>query len=258
MGEGQLGAVTAEPAAEAPPRRRWAQTPLRVAATALGVASVAAVLWGGYGHRWPWTGINGQTATLWDWLHLLLLPIAFGMLPVLLGQRRRLRREHRWAGSLLLVMFAAFVIAGYAIPWGWTGFSGNRLWDWLELLALPLAVALVPLVDDIRRGWTARHTLIAGAGLAGFIAIVIGGYAGDWRWTGFQGNTLWDWLHLLLLPLLLPTVIVPKLLPRMEATMIVVEDADEAEPGEGQPRAGRPAEEPLAVPAARGEPPPAG
>jgi hypothetical protein len=24
--------------------------------------------------RWSWTGINGATATLWDWLHLLLLP----------------------------------------------------------------------------------------------------------------------------------------------------------------------------------------
>ena len=35
----------------------------------------AIVLWGGYSQHWSWTGINGQTATLWDWLHLLLLPL---------------------------------------------------------------------------------------------------------------------------------------------------------------------------------------
>lgn len=192
---------------------------------ALAAAVVALVLWGGYGHRWPWTGINGRTATLWDWLHLLLLPIAFGLLPILLSERTRVRREHRLAGSVALLCFITFVVAGYDIPWGWTGFSGNRLWDWLELLALPLAVALVPLMDDIRRTWSARHSVAAGVGLAAFIVAVIGGYAGHWSWTGFRGNTLWDWLHLLLLPLLLP-VIVSKVRPRMEATMIVVETPD--------------------------------
>lgn len=37
------------------------------------------VLWGGYSREWPWTGINGHTATLWDWLHLLLVPL---LLPI--------------------------------------------------------------------------------------------------------------------------------------------------------------------------------
>ena len=36
-----------------------------------------------------------------------------------------------------------------------------------------------------------------------------------WRWTGFTGNTVWNWLHLLLLPLLVPVVIVPLLRPRV-------------------------------------------
>lgn len=181
------------------------------------------VLWGGYGHRWPWTGINGRTATLWDWLHLLLLPAAFGMLPILLGEGTRARRWHRFAGGVALLCFGLFVVAGYVIPWSWTGFSGNRLWDWLELLALPLAVALVPLTDDIRRAWTGRHSLAAAVLLTAFLVAVVGGYTGHWTWTGFSGNTLWNWLHLLLLPLLLPTVVVPRLRPRMEATMIVVE-----------------------------------
>jgi hypothetical protein len=33
-----------------------------------------------------------------------------------------------------------------------------------------------------------------------------------WTWTGYQGNTLWDWLQLLLLPLVFPTILLPALL----------------------------------------------
>jgi hypothetical protein len=199
-------------------------SPARLAGTGLALAALAVVVWGGYGRRWPWTGINGHTATLWDWLHLLLLPVAFGLLPVLLSEGRRLRAAHRWAAAIAIAVFAAFVVAGYAVPWGWTGFAGNRLWDWLELLALPLAVTIVPVMDQIRLSWGARQSLIAGVGLCAFVAIVLGGYVDNWTWTGFHGNTLWDWLQLLLLPLLLPTVVVPRLKPRMEATLLVVED----------------------------------
>jgi hypothetical protein len=46
-----------------------------------------------------------------------------------------------------------------------------------------------------------------------FVALVLAGYLAHWRWTGFTGNTAWDWLHLLLLPLLVPAVIVPLLRP---------------------------------------------
>jgi hypothetical protein len=219
----------AAPATERSSASQSALSPARMAAVGLALAAVAVVLWGGYGHRWPWTGINGSTATLWDWLHLLLLPIAFGLLPVLLSRGTRMRSGHMWAGSVAVVGFAAFVTAGYMIPWGWTGFSGNKLWDWLELLALPLAIAIIPVMDELRLNWRPRDSLVAAVALAVFAAIVIGGYVGNWSWTGFRGNTLWDWLHLLLLPLLLPTVIVPRLAPRMKATLIVV-DEDEPEP----------------------------
>jgi hypothetical protein len=37
--------------------------------------------------------------------------------------------------------------------------------------------------------------------------LVTAGYSLDWRWTGFPGNTLWDWLHLLLVPFVLPIVL---------------------------------------------------
>ena len=54
----------------------------RIVLAWVGVVALAVVVWGGYGHHWPWTGINGGTATLWDWLHLLLLPLAAAILPI--------------------------------------------------------------------------------------------------------------------------------------------------------------------------------
>ena len=48
---------------------------LRTLSLAAGVAVAAVLLWGGYAHHWSWTGINGHTATLWDCLHLLILPL---------------------------------------------------------------------------------------------------------------------------------------------------------------------------------------
>jgi hypothetical protein len=43
--------------------------------------------------------------------------------------------------------------------------------------------------------------------LVGFAVLVAAGYGFDWGWTGFPGNTLWDWLHLLLVPFVLPVVL---------------------------------------------------
>jgi hypothetical protein len=194
---------------------------------AAGAIVFGLVLWGGYGHHWPWTGINGSTATLWDWLHLLLLPIAFGLLPILLNRRLRLRSQHKVLGAAALCCLGLLVFAGYVIPWAWTGFEGNKLWDWLELLALPLAVTLIPLMGDLRARWGRRESIIALLGLALFVAVVVGGYVGNWSWTGFRGNTLWDWLHLLLLPLLLPTLVVPALASATAAGMVVVEEEEE-------------------------------
>ncbi len=187
------------------------------------------VLWGGYGHHWPWTGINGRTATLWDWLHLLLLPLAVAVLPIWLARDAKLDPVIKRVALVCLGVFAVIVLAGYLIPWAWTGFVGNSLWDWLNLVALPVAVALTPLMIAIRAGWSARHTAIAAVAGVVFGAIVLGGYLGHWRWTGFTGNTLWDWMHLLLLPLLLPIVVVPALVPMAKARMTAIEIEQAAE-----------------------------
>ena len=192
------------------------------------VAIAVVILWGGYGRHWSWTGINGHTATLWDWLHLLLLPIAVAVLPLWLSRRTTIGRRHKAVAAACITAFVVFTFAGYAIPWHWTGFTGNRLWDWLELLALPVAVGLVPLYGELREGWSIRHSVIVGAALGVFTAVVIAGYVVPWHWTGFTGNTLWDWMNLLLLPLLLPTVIVPVLMPVAAAGLTVREEADTA------------------------------
>lgn len=42
-----------------------------------------------------------------------------------------------------------------------------------------------------------------------FVGFVTAAYLAGWSWTGFRGNTLWDWLHLLLHPLLVPAIAVP-------------------------------------------------
>jgi hypothetical protein len=192
----------------------------RAAPLKLGLAAGAVVvLWGGYHSHWSWTGINGHTATLWDWVNLLLLPITVAALPLWLSNRDKLTARHRVGAGALLVAFAVFVVAGYAMPWGWTGFEGNKLWDWISLLLLPLVVATYPLWPEIRRELRMHHRVLLVALLAAFVVAAVGGYVWDWGWTGFRGNTLWDWLHLLLLPIAIPAILVPAVLAITAAGM---------------------------------------
>jgi hypothetical protein len=189
---------------------RSAKAPARMATLRIALAAgVVAVLWGGYHSHWSWTGINGQTATLWDWINLLLVPITVGTLPIWLSKRRRLRRTGTAAAATVLILFAALVVAGYTVPWGWTGFEGNALWDWINLLLLPLVIATFPVWAEIRRELRIHHRVLLIALLAGFVLAAVGGYVWDWGWTGFRGNTLWDWLHLLLLPIAIPAILLP-------------------------------------------------
>lgn len=178
----------------------------------------AVILWGGYGRGWTWTGFqaNGQ---LWDWLNLLLLPVVIGTIPLWIQDRQYIGRRRRVVYGVAIAAWTGFVIAGYLIPLAWTGFRGQTLWNWLELLVLPAALAGTMALTSVGvrpvkllRSLRPYQMGIVIALCAGWVVTVIGGYALHWEWTGYTGNTLWDWLQLLLLPLVFPTILLPALL----------------------------------------------
>jgi hypothetical protein len=183
-------------------RRRWQ---LSIAA---GLAVFVVTLVGGYSGKWSWTGYSGND-TLWDWLQLLLLPVILATAPIWLSKGTRVRKDRQIAIAVLVVAFVVLVIVGYAANLRWTGFPGNKLWDWFGLIFLPLSLAAV-------RAWRQLHLNLTPLRLAGIIAVVAafglfiaGGYALHWDWTGFQGNKLWDWFQLLLAPVLFGIFLVP-------------------------------------------------
>ena len=177
-------------------------------------AALLIVLWGGYIRKWQWTGLedNGQ---VWDWLKLLLLPVALGVIPLWIQYKEFIGKSRRDIYAVLVLAWTGFVIAGYLIPIKWAGFSGMNLWDWLHLLADPAAVATaITLFDMSARGTKIRlgpyqKTIIATLAAA-WIVTIIGGYALHWTWTGYSGKGLWDWLQVLL-PMLFPIILLPTL-----------------------------------------------
>ncbi len=173
-----------------------------VALIALGVT-----LYGGYGSPdWSWTGYHNKQ--LWDWLHVLLLPIAFALVVTLV--RAEELGGWRWAiGLSCFGLFVALVFAGYLIPWDWTGFVGNTVWDWLGLVLLPLTLSILAGFEFDVRTVKGHHLFLISAFAAVIAVLAVGGYTQGWDWTGFQGNTLFDWLQLLFLPVVIPLVVIP-------------------------------------------------
>ncbi len=102
-----------------------------------------------------------------------------------------------------VVLLAFLALGGYFFNWTWTGFQGNTLWDWLQLLVLPLTLTTATTWfskgTTWRKEWSAFLVLL----LIALVVLAVGGYGMNWTWTGFQGNTFWDWLKLLLLPIAL-------------------------------------------------------
>jgi hypothetical protein len=109
-------------------------------------------------------------------------------------------------GVAALSAFAVFVWGGYVGGWAWTGLSSQvTLWDWLEGLALPITVGVLPLMLRHREHLGRSHHVAALSASLAFAALVLAGYLMPMPWTGFTGNTLWDWLTLALLPVAIAT-----------------------------------------------------
>ncbi len=112
--------------------------------------------------------------------------------------------------------FLLLVVLGYGLHWRWTGFPGKTLWDWLELVVLPLAVTARPVWMELRKGLHLRERLVLVALCLAFVFVSVGAYVWHWQWAGFDGNRLWDWLSLWLLPLLVPLVLLPAMLSALD------------------------------------------
>ncbi|HXY92474.1 MAG TPA: hypothetical protein VEP49_08370 [Acidimicrobiia bacterium] len=194
------------PEAERASARRSRKVLLAVLGLVVALA-LAITLYGGYGPgNWKWTGYEG--AALWDWLHVLLLPIAFGLVAVLV-RAHGLGAWRAVIGSTCLALFIALVVAGYTIPWNWTGFVGNTVWDWLGLVLLPLTLSILAAFQFDVRSVRTQHLFLVGAFVLVIVVLAVGGYTQGWDWTGFRGNTLFDWLKLLVLPIVIPLVVIP-------------------------------------------------
>jgi peptidoglycan/LPS O-acetylase OafA/YrhL len=173
---------------------------LVVVAVAVGLVVTAT---GSYGLGWQWTGFRGNK--VWDWMHLLLVPIVLGAQPLWIRTRNM---DVPWRAVVLslLTVVGAFIAMSYGFHWGWTGFEGKQLWDWLNLVVLPTVLGLAGLWlgGERPRYWRP----VALALLVLFVVLIIGGYQLGWSWTGFEGNKLWDWLNLLVLPFAVPAAFI--------------------------------------------------
>jgi hypothetical protein len=159
-------------------RRLASDARVRKYGTTILTVATLVVLWGGYVQHWQWTGFPANEQ-VWDWLHLLLLPVVFGTLPLWIQHAEYIGRTRR----------AVYMV-----------------------VMLPVAVISVRAWPTAGRPVRAYHkATVAGLSLA-WVATLIGGYGANWSWTGYQGNTLWDWLSLLLLPLVFPTILLPAIL----------------------------------------------
>lgn len=104
---------------------------------------------GTYAFNWTWTGFKDNN-TLWDWLQLLLLPIALAAVPIWFmaeeNQQRIWLAQIRWVLLGAVVVLAVLFVGTFAYGWQWTGFHDHgRIWDWLSLLLVPVIVAVLPI-----------------------------------------------------------------------------------------------------------------
>lgn len=58
---------------------------------------------------------------------------------------------------VIVIVLIIVVILGYLLKWGWTGLSQRGLWDWLQLLIIPLVLAIAALLFNLANARTERQ-----------------------------------------------------------------------------------------------------
>jgi hypothetical protein len=79
----------------------------------------------------------------------------------------------------------------------------------MTLIILPVTVITIRAWPGSPREIRRIHVVVVATLGTAWLVTLIGGYDATWRWTGYPGNTLWDWLQLLLAPLVFATILVP-------------------------------------------------
>ncbi len=182
----------------------------RAALAAAAVLTIVMVI-GSYAGHWYWTGLT-QNGQVWDWMQLLLLPVALGTFPLWLRFSGEMSLARRQAVGAAVLLFVAFVLAGYVVPLRWTGFRGHTLWSWLTLIILPVTITTATVWPKTGRTLRPIYRDTAIVLGAAWVVTLIGGYGLGWAWTGYPGNTLWEWVQLLLAPIAISTFVVPELI----------------------------------------------
>ena len=99
----------------------------RKAAAWVAAAVLAVALWGGYTRGWQWTGFRGNNQ-LWDWLTLLLLPVALGHYPAVDPRTRNIfGKGGRIIYAAAIAAWAGLVTIGSLIPLNSTGSRPDAL-----------------------------------------------------------------------------------------------------------------------------------
>ena len=101
------------------------------------------------------------------------------------------------------------MLAGYLVPWRWTGFTGNSLWDWLSRALLPLVIATSTMWRGSRDSTRRQRSLVT----AGVVLAVLVVLAGDTDAVQLDRGSVAHRLGLAqarLLAVLVPTLMLPR------------------------------------------------
>ena len=121
--EQDAGAVPAASRAQDVLGGRTGAQRMRSVALWTAAAATVIVIVGSYAGNWTWTGLT-QNGQVWDWMQLLLLPVAIGAVPLWLRFSGQMSAARRKVLGGAVIAFAAFVLVGYLVPLRWTGFPG--------------------------------------------------------------------------------------------------------------------------------------